>query len=109
MPRAAKKVQDEATKQIYRALKAVFPGLARNTGAVVYRYNPVSIRVRVIDPQFKGMSMAQREALIDRALAQLPRTVIDDITLLLALTPEEADDTGQLLSHEFDDPTGSRL
>ena len=109
MPRVAKKIQDDGTRQIYAALKAAFPRLDSVRGRVVYRYNPVAIRVRVIDPSFAGLGSAKREWMVMQALRDVPREVLDDITMLIMATPDETEDPHQLLNLEFDDPTGSRL
>ena len=37
-----------------------------------YRYNPASIRVRVIDRRFEGLSPEQRDALVEPHLDELP-------------------------------------
>lgn len=108
MPRVAKKRQDDRTRQIYAALKKVFSDLPDVTSEVVYLYNPVSIRIRVIDPRFEGKGTAERERMVNRALKTLPPEVTEDITLLLMLTPEEAEKSSTL-SREFDDPTDSHL
>jgi hypothetical protein len=61
------------------------------------RQNPVSIRLRIIDPDFQGM---------DR-MSKLPEEVFVNITMLLLLTPEEAEHS--LASQEFDHPIPSRV
>ena len=60
--------------------------------ADAYRYNPSSIRVRVIDPRFEGLERAERDDLVDPVLATLPPETEGDIVTLLTLTPEEATD-----------------
>jgi len=107
--KAAKKGQDESTQQVYDALKASFPLIPSEPQQVVYRYNPVSIRVRVIDDSFEGQSVSTRLSRVRRSIRSLPQMIQDDITMTLVLTSEEAEDPTALLSFEFDDPTGSRL
>lgn len=111
MPRAAKKarkIQDEATGRIYAALTTAFPGLPDDPGQVVYRYNPVAIRVRVISPRFSGKSMAEREELVNEALDCVPGEITEDITMQIMLTPREAK-RPDTVCREFDNPTGEYL
>ena len=70
------------------------------------RHNPVSIRLRIVDPDFQGMSRLKREPTIWKLLQRLPEEVFVDITMLLLLTPEEA--ARSLASQEFDDPIPAR-
>lgn len=108
MPRVAKKIQDETTAGIYTALKKAFADLPDDQEQVVYRYNPVAVRVRVVSPKFRGKSMAQREEIVKKAFKSLPDEVTEDITMLFMLTPDEAKKP-TLLDREFDDPTGEYL
>jgi stress-induced morphogen len=71
------------------------------------RHNPVSIRLRIIDPDFQGMDRIARESAIWKLLHQLPEEVFVNITMLLLLTPEET--THSLASHEFEHPIPSRV
>jgi hypothetical protein len=57
--------------------------------ADAYRFNSASIRVRVVDALFQGMTPSQRHALLDPVLAQLPPTTENDILILLLFTPDE--------------------
>lgn len=112
MPRATKarnkKIQDETTAQIFAALKTAFPDLPDDPNQVVYRYNPVSVRVRVISPRFTGKSMAEREEMVNEALDSVPGEITEDITLQLMLTPREAKRPDGMF-REFDDPTDTYL
>ena len=109
MTQIKRKMQDRATALIHKKLKAAFPSLSDDPNDVVYRYNPASIRLRVTDPSFEGMSFERREAAIRSILQSLPSRVRTDITLILLLTPEECEDPTDLMNLEFDDPAGSRL
>lgn len=108
MLKVAKKVQDEVTGQIFAALKDAFPELPDQPEKVVYRYNPVAVRVCVISPSFRGKSTAEREAVVNAALESLPRTITEDITMLFMLTPAEANKP-TLVYREFVNPTGEYL
>lgn len=72
-----------------------------------YRYNPASIRVRIVDKKFEGKSDLQRDAMVEPLLAKLPDDLRFDITLLLLLTPAELKDSP--LNTEFEHPSPSRL
>ena len=71
------------------------------------RHNPVSIRLRIIDPDFQGMDRVAREPEIWKLLRKLPEEVFVNITMLLLLTPEEAEHS--FASQEFDHPIPSRV
>ncbi len=71
------------------------------------RQNSVSIRLRIIDPDFQGMDRIEREPAIWQLLRKLPEEVFVNITMLLLLTPEEAEHS--LASQEFDHPIPSRV
>ena len=71
------------------------------------RQNPVSIRLRIIDPDFQGIDRIAREPEIWKLLRKLPEEAFVNITMLLLLTPEEAEHS--LASQEFDHPIPSRV
>ena len=73
----------------------------------VKRQNSVSIRVRVVDPAFEGVPREERDRDIWKLLETLPEDVFCDITVLLLLTPKEAETS--LANLEFNDPLPSRL
>lgn len=51
------------------------------------RQNPVSIHLRIIDPDFQGMDRIEREPEIWKLLSKLPEEAFVNITMLLLLTP----------------------
>jgi hypothetical protein len=71
------------------------------------RHNPVSIRLRIIDPDCQGMDRIEREPAVWKLLRQLPEEVFVNITMLLLLTPEETEHS--LASQEFEHPIPSRV
>jgi stress-induced morphogen len=71
------------------------------------RHNPVSIRLRIIDPDFQGVARLDREPEIWQLLKTLSEEVFVNITMLLLLTPDEAEHS--LASQEFDHPVSSPL
>lgn len=109
MARIATKKQDDRTAAIYRALASQFPELDRRPKEVVYVYNPVAIRVRVVDESFEDQSYFQRHRRVMKALSTLPEEIVGDITMVLALTPAELEKQQNLVNLEFDDPSRSRL
>ena len=73
----------------------------------IYRQNPVSVRVRVIDPDLKGKSKADRNDYVWNYLDRLSDDTQADISMLLLLTPSEvAKSFGNL---EFEDPVPSNF
>jgi stress-induced morphogen len=73
----------------------------------VYRQNWSSLRIRVIDPDFKGMDMVERDDAIWKILEQAPEDVQSQITFLLLLRPQEMKKS--FANMEFDDPVSSHL
>ena len=62
----------------------------RNAGfqqADAYRYNSASIRVRVIDSRFEGLSTENRDAMVEPHLDQLPERTQADIINLFTFAP----------------------
>lgn len=79
-----------------------------------YRYNPASIRVRVIDPRFTGLSVEKRDAMVEPVLDKLPEQTRADIISLYTFAPEElapppTSFKEYFLNIEFDDPSPSML
>ncbi len=79
-----------------------------------YRYNSASIRVRVIDRKFEGLSSDKRDAMVEPHLEQLPERTQADIMNLFTFAPSELQQTPKtsrefLLNAEFDDPSPSML
>ena len=71
------------------------------------RHSPVSVRLRILDPDFHGKDRLEREPEIWQLLQQLPDDVFVNITMLLLLTPEEAEKS--FASQEFEHPLPSRM
>lgn len=82
--------------------------------ADAYRYNSASIRVRVVDPRFKGVNTDDRDKIVEPILDQLPESTQSDIITLLLFSPDEIDHPNMksrfyLINLEFDDPSPSML
>jgi acid stress-induced BolA-like protein IbaG/YrbA len=79
-----------------------------------YRYNSASIRVRVVDERFEGVSREKRDEMVEPHLAALPESTQADIVTLLTFAPSEVEPGAKalkesLLNLEFDDPSPSML
>ena len=79
-----------------------------------YRYNPASIRVRVIDKRFDGMPREKRDELVEPHLDKLPERTQADIVTLYTFAPSELQQTPKtfrefMLNTEFDNPSPSML
>lgn len=96
--------RNTASRLVEDALKA-----AGFDQADAYRYNSASIRVRVVDSRFEGVSEEKRDALVERELKKLPDAIQADIVNLLVFAPSDLEDPLNLLNREFDDPKPSRL
>jgi hypothetical protein len=101
------------TKKRQNAVDAVRSALRRyeeeypSSTSKVYRYNSASIRVRVIDPTFRGMDLSEREKRVWPYLESLSDDVATQLTMLVLITPDEVDRS--LANAEFDHPLTSRL
>jgi len=73
----------------------------------VYRQNAVAIRIRILDPDFRGKDVVERDTMLWNILDELAADVISQITLLLLLTPDEAKTS--FANMEYDHPVPSRL
>lgn len=93
--------QTPETKEIEDLVRPQFPDV------LAYRYNSASIRIRIIDERFRGMSRVERDRIVDPLLETLPEETQADITILLLLAPEETD--ASLMNLEFEHPAPSRL
>jgi hypothetical protein len=93
------------SRQVEDVLRTVFP----DTDA--YRYNSASIRVRVIDPRFKGKATEERDAMVEPLLEGLPEQIQADIMNLLTLSPIQPTISSRksLANEEFEDPSPSML
>ena len=92
--------------------------LLRNHGfeqVDAYRYNSASIRIRVIDKRFEGLSNEHRDAMVEPILDLLPENTQSDIVNLLTLAPSDLDQRPRknlrslLLNTEFEYPLRSTL
>ena len=73
-----------------------------------YRQNSASIRVRVIDPRFEGITREKRDAMVEEYLDKLPLETQRDIVTLFTFAPSEIEQTSmrlreQMLNIEFEE------
>ena len=104
--RIARGKSDSVIDKIIEALKKYeieHPGAQID----VYRQNSVSVRVRIVDPEFTGKSRSQRNQLAWGYLDQVSEEVQSDISTMLLLTPDET--TKSFANAEFEDPIESTL
>ncbi len=73
----------------------------------VQRQNNVSLRIRIINPDFEGLNRVDREPPVWNLLRRLPEDTFLNITMLLLLSPKESERS--LANIEFDNPIPSRL
>ncbi|HEX4129079.1 MAG TPA: hypothetical protein VHZ24_03485 [Pirellulales bacterium] len=92
-----------------RAVEAALRQHFRNVDA--YRYNSASLRLRIVDPAFKGLSHDERDARVEPFLSKLDeRTQADIMNLVLLYPGEEAESfRAHLFNEEFEHPSRSML
>jgi hypothetical protein len=102
------------SKRTDRKVQTVLDALKKGYGAShpkakieAYRYNPASIRVRIIDADFVGKGLVEREEEVWPIIESIPEDVRMEVSILLLITPSERKQS--LGSMEFDDPTPSLL
>jgi stress-induced morphogen len=71
--------------------------------AEVFRYSPVSVRTRIIDPDFRGKSRAERHRIIWPLLYALDEDSLAELTMVLLITPEERE--ASMVNRDFEGPT----
>ena len=71
--------------------------------AEVFRYSPVSVRARIIDPDFRGKSRSERHKILWALLYPLDEDVLGELTMLLLLTPDER--ASSAVNRDFEGPT----
>lgn len=73
-----------------------------SAAADIYRYSNVSVRVRVVDPDFRRKSRSERHRIVWPLLYALDEDALADLTILLLLTPEEQ--TSSIANIDFENP-----
>jgi hypothetical protein len=94
----------QALKDALDAYEGEHPGAE----AALYRHNPGSIRLRVIDRRFERMTKSRRHADVWEFLAaRVPEDTLADVSLVLTVAPAELKNS--FANFEFDDPIPSKL
>ncbi|WP_089718583.1 hypothetical protein [Candidatus Entotheonella palauensis] len=78
-----------------------------NADIAVYRHNSVSVRIRIVDPDFDGINKADRHDIVWDFVKTLPEDQQSEIGLLLLFTPSETEMS--FANDEFDNPIPSQL
>lgn len=73
----------------------------------LYRQNSVSVRVRIVDPDFAGRNKVERSKMAWQYLNELPDDIQSDISMLVLLVPEET--KMSFANLDFSDPIPSSL
>ena len=99
------------TDAFVRRIKRVLDEYEREhpgSAAELYRHEPASIRIRVVDERFAKMPKHDRhDELWNFISARLDDDTIQEISVLLPIAPKER--KSLFMSMEFDDPMPSHL
>lgn len=87
--------------------KALAPFLAKHPKAQLdmYRRNQYALRLRIIDSAFEGMDLVERDTVIREYLDSLPDDVMDDLTMIVLVTPKET--ATSIANFDYDNPQPS--
>ncbi len=103
----ARKPTDPHVETILKTLRERYGKDHPKARIEAYRYNPASIRIRIIDPFFEGKDLVKREDFVWPILESLPEEIFTEITVLLLIPPGERKES--FMSMEFENPTPSML
>ncbi len=84
--------RDQDMDSIIRVFEP-YKAIHRDADIQVQRINDVILRIRVIDPDLRQKGPGERENELWRHLNTLPESIVSQITMVLALAPEEALDS----------------
>lgn len=76
-------------------------------GIDLYRQNSVSVRIRIIDDAFQGMSRPDRSDLVWKYLMSLSEDDQSEISSVILLTTDETERS--FANFEFENPVPSKL
>ena len=94
---------DKDLKTVLDVLRAKYKKDHPNAQIDARRRNNVSIRVRIIDPEFAELDRVERDNKAWSYIEHLPEDVLSQITMLILITPQE--EKTSLLNLEFEDPS----
>lgn len=102
-------MRTDETRAIEDGLRAEFERVES------YRYSCASIRIRVVDPRFEGLSDLQRHDLVRGYFNRLPKRKQVDLIVIFPLTPAEMEPDAEwktwwpIRNREFEHPSPSEL
>lgn len=102
MPRNAKKPRPRLSIDELNAVLKEYRAAHPAASTEVYRYSPVSLRVRVVDPGFKGMNKPERSRQVWPLLRTLPDDVLSELSMVVLVSPDEVETS--IASRDFDAP-----
>jgi hypothetical protein len=97
---------DPVIEEIIGALK-FYEDDHPNSQIDLYRQNPVSVRIRIIDSNFARHNKIERNKSVWNYLGKLADDAQSDISSLILITPDETEKSFSNL--EFNDPVPSNL
>ena len=97
---------DPTTEAFAKQLET-YAGAHPSAEIELYRHDPYSVRVRVVDPDFRGKTRSMRHREVWPILYQLPEETLSELSFLILIPPEERKTS--MSSREFDDPIPSKL
>jgi hypothetical protein len=102
-------INDHGDAQVQQLLDSLAEYGQRHPNAriEVRRQNSVAIRIRILDADLADVKPVDREDAVWPLLEALPEDIFSCITMVLLLTPDEAEKS--IASAEFDDPIPSAL
>jgi hypothetical protein len=106
MAKAGRNKKDEALDAVDEAL-ARYRDDHPDAQTTAYRHNSVAIRIRIIDPRFATMDEFQRHDSVWRYLDPLSEEILNQISMLLLLSPEET--KRSFANRDFNDPLPSPI
>lgn len=69
-----------------------------------YRHSSASIRLRIRDERFRGLSRVARMEMLEPIIDTLPEETRQDLIFVLPIAPGEENREFRLMSIEFEDP-----
>lgn len=103
MPKTKPLTPEQEIEKLLALYKAEYP----QAKTEVKRYNSASIRVRIIDPRFAGMTPEARDGEFWKCMQELPDNAFTQITMAVLLAPGEL--KSSLANLEFEQPSRSHL
>ena len=99
--------QGPAVRAILKSLETFYRPGHPEAEIDSYRQNSASIRIKIIDPEFRHMDRVSRDNQIWEILGKQPEDIQSQITVVLLLTPEETKTS--FANMDFENPIPSRL